>query len=402
MRVIGIADSDSYLKWAGSFLGAWPAGWTRELLIVRTPAAPSDAQRRAALSVSPFHADEVDQVGLRELIERVKTLQPDAVLVATRGPIAAVLLRLFAELHPRPVLVSGLPGISIPATTKALTYRRQADLFVLHSRRELREFAELARSRGLTQRFALAGLPFAVRVSPRTGTDLVFAAQAVVPRDRDDRMRVARLLVAVADGDPDRRVVVKLRAAAGEQQTHAEEDGYSDLIAEALGGRQSVDNLVVSTGPMSRALDRAEGLLTVSSTAAIEAIARGIPVIALDTFGVSDALINPVFIGSGLLAGESAAIAREFRHPDPSWLDDNYFHDPAADDVAEHLEDLVAAAHAGRLPDRPVPYRVGGGLRRAWDRRRAFGRSDRSISGLVAVAVGVPARALVRAARAIS
>ncbi len=294
------------------------------------------------------------------------------------------------------MLVSGLPGISIPATRKALRFRQQADLFVVHSRRELVEFTALASANGWQQRFALDTLPFAHREAVSGGTDLVFAAQAIVPLERADRMRVARLLVDAAVAEPSRRVVVKLRAAPGEQQTHAEQDGYPGLLEELRRARGSLPaNLVVSTEPMSTALGRAEGLLTVSSTAAIEAVARGVPVIALDSFGVSDELINPVFVGSGLFGGESAVIAREFRHPERRWLDANYFHDPAADDCVAQLVALVELAHAGELPWRAADRGVGGRLRLAWDRRRAFGRVDRSWAGMVALAVGVPARAVV-------
>src|SRR3546814_17014284 len=67
-------------------------------------------------------------------------------------------------------LVTGLPGISIPTTRKALLYRRQADLVVLHSPREVREFGRLSHAKGWDHRFGLATLPF---VSPQhaSGTD---------------------------------------------------------------------------------------------------------------------------------------------------------------------------------------------------------------------------------------
>jgi len=139
--------------------------------------------------------------------------------------------------------------------------------------------------------------------------------------------------------------------------------------------------------------------MTVSSTAAIEAIARGIPVITLDIFGVTAKLINPVFEGSGLFGDEDAVIRREFRHPEPAWLDDNYFHPAEADDVAVQLEALVAARRQGVLPAREPARKAGGRLRLAWDRKRAFGDADRSVSGAVALAVGTPARATVIAAR---
>lgn len=401
MKVVAIADSDSYLKWAASTLAALPADWQRELLIVDTRVAPSDAQTRAALATSGIDADRVPRVPVAALVARLSAAAPDVVLLATRGPVVRVVGRLVAGLDPRPVVATGLPGISIPATRKAVMFREQADLFVLHSRREVREFGELADRIGAPQRFALATLPFAEAhrgASPGAG-DLVFAAQAIVPRTRTDRLRVAQLLVDTARADPRRRVVVKVRAMQGEQQTHDETDDYAGLIA-ALGVDTVVPaNLVVSSEPMSVALDRAEGLLTVSSTAAIEAVARGIPVIALDTFGVSDRLINPVFVDSGLFGGEAAVIAREFRHPRASWLDDNYFHAPDSDDVVAQIGELVALRRAGLLPERAATARVGGRLRVAWDRQRTFAGTDRTVSGVIALIVGTPARAVVVRAR---
>jgi hypothetical protein len=390
VRLVALADSDSYVKWGAALAGTLSPEWDRELLVLESPMVVSDAQLRAALAGSGI--DRVTRVRFPEVAPRLAADPPDAVLVATPGPIARVLMRVIAELTPRPVLVSGLPGISIPTTRKALIYRRQADLVVLHSHREVREFARLSRARGWDHRFGLATLPFVTR---RTafGTDLVFAAQAIVPAAREDRLQVAAMLRDAALAEPDRRVVIKVRARAGENQTHPEQDGYPDLIA-TLG--PVPPNLLVSADPMATALDTAEGLVTVSSTAAVEAMARGIPVIALDTFGIRRSLINPVFRESGLFGGRDAVLARTFRHPEPGWLDDNYFHAPAAADWVTTLESLVAARRAGRLAPRPAHLPPGGALRAAWDRKRALGDADRSVAGRVALVVGTPLRALVR------
>jgi len=396
MKFIAIADSDSYLKWAAAFVGGLPDVTERELILIETPVLPSDSQRAAALAVGGVLPERLFSLPLNDVLGALGRERPDAVLVALRGPVAAVLIRLIAELPERPVIVTGLPGISIPATRKALAFRRQADLFVLHSRREIREFTQLSREYGWTHRFALSTLPFLQELTGASGTDLVFAAQAVVPRSLDDRGRVLEVLIAAARARPDRRVVIKVRGLAGEPQTHDEHASYPELL-EQIGDAPA--NLVVSRAPMSTALDDAEGLVTVSSTAAIEAVARGIPVIALDSFGVGAHLINPVFVGSGLFGGEEAVIGREFRHPDPAWLDDNYFHPAESDDVAGQLEALVAARRQGVLPAREPARKAGGKLRLAWDRKRAFGDADRTVSGAVALAVGRPARATVIAAR---
>ena len=50
-------------------------------------------------------------------------------------------------------------------------------------------------------------------------------------------------------------------------------------------------------------------LVTVSSTAVLEAIASGVPALVIDEFGVAPKLINTVFDGSGLLGGAEALVA---------------------------------------------------------------------------------------------
>ncbi|WP_341999879.1 hypothetical protein MRBLWH7_001072 [Microbacterium sp. LWH7-1.2] len=400
-RVVAIADTDSYVKWAAALLGSVGERWDASLLVLDTPLVVSDAQLDSALRGSGLARDRVERIAYPGLAARLAELRAEVVVIGARGPLVRVLARDLAALALRPVVVTGLPGISIPATRRAVVYRLQSDLFVVHSRREVREFGALSARTGYAHRYALATLPFARGAvtacggarPDADGTDLVFATQAKVPAGREDRLRVARMLVRAAEADPSRRVVVKLRAASGEHQTHAELDGYPELLA-SLGPLPR--NLVTSTGSMGAALDTAEGLVTVSSTAAIEAIARGIPVIALDTFGVSPRLINETLADADLLASEDDVVARRFRHPDPEWLDENYFHAPEADDWTAHVEALLAQRSAGRLPPRAPVSRRGGVLRDAWERKVALGRSDTSASGAVAYAVGVPLREVVR------
>ncbi|WP_156759681.1 DUF6716 putative glycosyltransferase [Microbacterium karelineae] len=397
LRIAAVAETDSYVKWAAALLGTARADG--RLIVLDTELVVSDAQLEAALAGTGLPAERVARREYAALADALRGA--DVVLAASRGPVARVVARVAASLEPRPVIATGLPGISIPATWLALHFRRECDLFILHSHRELRAFGELAAERGIDQRFALATLPFARRVAggvrpDGTGTDLVFAAQAIVPRERADRERMARILVRAARADPSRLVVLKLRGRPGEHETHRADDAYPDILA---GMADVPPNLVTSYEPMARALETAEGLVTVSSTAAIEAAARGVPVIALDAFGVDPSLINVVFARSGLLAGEDDVVARRFRHPDPAWLRDNYFHDPRDDTWEDALEDLVVRRREGALASRPAPRALGGRAREAWDRRIALGNRDRAIAGRIAYLVGAPARRSLRVLR---
>lgn len=400
MSLIAVADSDSYLKWvAGTAERLGSAAVARDgvaLQLLASPVLPSEPQRRAALERTRWRSRDLAVLGLDDLVEQVRARRPEAVLVGMRGPTAAVVLRELAALPERPVLVTGLPGVAIPATRKALYYRAQADLMLVHSHGERRAFAARARELGWTHRFALTSLPFLERHAS-AGDDIVFAAQALVPATLEQRRWLVRQLDALARRHPHRRVVLKVRAGAGEEQTHAERWPLPDLLAE-LPAR--APNLVVRGGSMLQTLDTAGALATVSSTAIIESVARGIPSLALDDFGVDDALINTVFRDSGLLGSVDDLIEGRFRMPVPGWSAENYLHAAADDDAATALASLVAERASGGLPPRrPVRSTLGGPLRRAWDRKTALGPHDRSASGAAALAIGAPLRAIVSSAR---
>ncbi|MCS3444012.1 DUF6716 putative glycosyltransferase [Microbacterium phyllosphaerae] len=426
VRVVAIADADSFVKWSASLLGSVP-GIRPHLLLVQTPLTASVEQQRTALSGTGMLPENITRVAFAQAAGWLEGQRPDVVLLAGRGPFVRLLGRVIDGLSRRPVVVAGLPGMAIPAQRGALDYRRHADLLVVHSHREERAFAELGRLIGVQVPTALATLPFArsrsrmlahdrarvltsdsagatgtlVAERPRSpeqvpqselrpvrmpATDIVFAAQALVPVGRDERAEIAATLVRAAEADPNRRVVVKLRSRPGESETHLERDPYLDLLPARL-----PDNLVVSYGSMAQALSTAAGLVTVSSTAAVEAVALGVPVIALDSFGVSKSLLNTVFVGSGLLGGRSEVVAGRFRHPLPAWLRDNYFHSSAESTWWEHVEQLVALRRAGALPARPVPAARGGALHEAWHRASVLGAADRTLSGAAALAIGAPA-----------
>ncbi|WP_049569875.1 DUF6716 putative glycosyltransferase [Nonomuraea sp. SBT364] len=335
MRVLAIADSDSYLKWAACLLGDLPAGCESELVVVRTPIAPSAEQIAAAVGDMPA-PPVLTARAVRRAAERS---DPDAILVACTGPVVDVLVSgVLDGLRPRPVFVTGLPGISVPATDKAWLYRSGCDLFVVHSEREVAEFAAVAARLGGGGAVGLARLPFLRPAQERGGGDrVVFATQAKVPRAREERERVLRALAELAAARPDLDVVVKLRALEDERQTHRERHHYQRLWRE-LG---EPGRLRFEAGSMREHLAHAAGFVTVSSTAALEAIAQDVPLLVLSDFGVNAEMINLVFEGSGLLGTLDDLARGDFREAEPRWTAANYFHPAGRDDWAGLLAGLV-------------------------------------------------------------
>ena len=201
----------------------------------------------------------------------------------------------------------------------------------------------------MPHRFGLARLPFLppgppAAADPPADGPLVFAAQAKVPVRREEREQI---LLALAQAGP---AVVKLRALSTEWQTHHEPWPYPQLYAGLVqAGRVAPDALHFAAGSMTEALAGARGLVTVSSTAALEAMALGLPVLTLSDFGVSEEMINTVFAGSGCLGTLADLAAGRPATADPAWTAANYFHPPADNTWLDEISDRVAA-RGGRRP----------------------------------------------------
>jgi hypothetical protein len=362
-RALFVTDSDSYVKWGAALAGQVPDEWDVRLVVLRGNAEPSARQVVEALAGTRFVAPDVVRADRAGLVDLLTTWRPDVVVAAARGMAVESLGTLLVETGHRPVVVSGLAGISIPVLTPGLRYRRCADVFVLQSRRELREFAAVDDH----HRFELTTIPYLVgRDDPALGPDghdvvrdrIVFAAQAMVPASRRDRLWMLERLVETAWAHPHLTVVVKVRARDGEPQTHVEQFSYEDLlIALAESGTRLPPNLTVEGGAMGRHLRRAVGLATISSTALLEAVAQGVPCLAIDDFGVGERQINSVLVGSGLLGSTDRLVGADFRHPAPEWLDDNYLHDPADNTWVAAVEELLERRCRGELPPLPRPSR---------------------------------------------
>ena len=129
LRVVAIADADSFVKWSASLLGSVP-GIRPHLLLVQTPLAASVDQQRTALAGTGMLSDDVTRIGFTQAAAWLEGQRPDVVLLAGRGPFVRLMGRLVDTLSHRPVVVAGLPGMAIPAQRGALEYRRHADLLL--------------------------------------------------------------------------------------------------------------------------------------------------------------------------------------------------------------------------------------------------------------------------------
>jgi Putative glycosyltransferase (DUF6716) len=356
LRVLAVAESDAYLKWAAWTLQRARPAWEGELAVLRSPIAPSERQIGDAVAGTSRRPEDVTRTDLLSLRRSLRQHPVDVLLLACTGPtiLAIGAVSLPKRGPERPLVVSGLPGVALPIHLRAIRARRDTDVFIAHSRRERDEYHRAFAAEGLPVQVALATLPFLADARDRARTPdgpVVFAAQPSVPPERAERIDMLRRLAALAPPPP----IVKLRAENAEMATHNEQWPYP-VLWRTLVEQHDVggDEVEFLTGPLEPVLDRASCLVTVSSTAALEAVGCGLPVLVVDHLGVRDELLNEIFAGSGLFGPLDRKGIGAAGRPDPVWLEENYLHDPDQNDLEEH----VAGLRADRTSLPPVPRRA--------------------------------------------
>ncbi|WP_309131555.1 DUF6716 putative glycosyltransferase [Brevibacterium sp.] len=374
LRIVSISDSESYLKWACALLSTLP-GVDAHVFLIDNPILPTPEQIRHAVAGTPWASREIETITRAEVAATVASLRPDIVLAAATGPVVAQVFASAHALSPRPALVSGLPGMGLPARQKGMRYRRLGDAFIAHSQFEVSEYERVSARVEVPTEVILGrlpmlrsvGIPAPIRTGSAVPETLVFATQAKVPADRLDRTAIVGALARFAAAHPGSRTIIKVRSRPGEQETHHEQHPYHEILDELRAARvPGSDRLELGYGPMSDFLTPTSALVTVSSTAALESIDRGIPTALISDFGFEPELLNEVFADSGATASLAEVAAGRIPFPTTEWLSANYFH-PLDGHLRRRLGLLGLRARQGQLPD----------MRRAlWKQKRMLARAE--------------------------
>ncbi|MFJ7148801.1 DUF6716 putative glycosyltransferase [Streptomyces sp. NPDC100445] len=325
LRVAVLADSDTRWKWGALTARrlAPPAAEVRlDGYLLRGRATPT-ARQLTEIGVPADSLREVTAVEfLRAMTEDPGEPYDVLVLALVGGGVQAVLhgLRNAWGAGRRPVVVTGYVGVVYEKLADGLLLRHGADLVLANSRHDAERFRAVYEGVGAdASAITEVALPF-LGGAPHTGggepRTVVFAAQPSVPDNRRDRAYLLDRLIGHARRHPDREVLLKLRSRPGEHTTHIEEVPYQKLA-------QGIDlpaNLRLVYGHMGDVLDRTDLLVTVSSTAALEALHRRVPTAVLTDLGVREALGNHHFTGSGCLASWNQLDAGHLPVPDEEWV----------------------------------------------------------------------------------
>ncbi|MET7638103.1 DUF6716 putative glycosyltransferase [Streptomyces sp. NPDC005438] len=357
-RVAVLADSDTRWKWGALTARRLAPEATVDGLLLRGRATPTPRQ----LAEVGVTVDELREVTVAEFLAVAgdRNRYEMVVLACVGGAVQALLHGVaHRQRHlagtARPVLVTGYVGVVYEKLADGLLLRHGADVVLANSRHDAERFREVYAGVGVDpEPVTECALPFldgtpAVAAGPHRTEPaqpepageqrpftLTFAVQPSVPAHRADRAYLLRRAADHARAHPEREVLVKLRSRPGEHTTHIEETPYQRLAARLPGGLPPNCRLVY--GNMGEVLDRTDLLVTVSSTAALESLHRGVPTAVLTDLGIREALGNHHFLGSGCLASWSELDQGHLPKADPEWT--------ARQGVCPRAEQPDAYAHA--------------------------------------------------------
>ncbi|MGW5280946.1 DUF6716 putative glycosyltransferase [Streptomyces collinus] len=323
LRVAVLADSDTRWKWGAlTAQRVTPTGDGLRLdgYLLRGRATPT-ARQLTEVGVQPDSLREV--TGAEFLRVMAEESYDVLVLALVGGGVQAMLHGLrnaWGGSGRRPVVVTGYVGVVYEKLADGLLLRHGADLVLANSRADAERFRAVYEGVGADATAVtevalpfLGGQPYTGEHDPYT---VVFAAQPSVPDSRKDRTYLLDRLIQHARRHPEREVLLKLRSRPGEHTTHIEELPYQKLVQ----GKDLPANLRLVYGHMGEVLDRTDLLVTVSSTAALEALHRRIPTVVLTDLGVREVLGNHHFTGSGCLASWDQLDAGHRPEPDATWV----------------------------------------------------------------------------------
>ena len=343
-RALFVAAFDSQLKWCGPIKKEFvERGYTCRVVVPYGRSALSKSQMIAA------GFDAVEKLSWNEI--KHEALKHDVVVISLIGPALRRFMFELSEAHtkePRPIFVTGWVGIIIDKMLAGYLDRAPCDVVAVNSTEDLSEFENAAKQLGIpTDNLVLTGLPVLAPTAKiqRSGNikKVLFADQPTVPSREEERLFVYRKMNEYSLLHPDRDVILKPRHRLSEDTLHKMEY-HPELL---LKGTKLAPNFSIEYSPISEIIESVDLLVTMSSTAALEALSVGTRVSLPLDLGVNERLGNHVFLHSGLLRTFSQINKDDIGHPEPQWLKSYFFgrKETAFESIADRCEKLIETGY---------------------------------------------------------
>jgi glycosyltransferase involved in cell wall biosynthesis len=301
-NVLVFADADSRLKWA--YNTALTAVSPENIHIVVVGKMPS-ADQLDAFPCSKFYCFN----GFDPFKATIDIAAYSNVVCAATGSLLNMLIVHVHSVPDRPVIACGYEGLVYENHIEGLLWRYGADVILVNSPSDYSLFSKVLNELGLDD-CCLHCVGFArlsgdgEQVNYQDNSKIVFATQPSVPRSYQERVYLLNSLIAFAKRHPDLEVIIKGRVRPGEGlgTPYHEAYPYESIGSDIEKKAPLPANIVFNYEGMGSILRQSRALVSLSSTALLEAMAVGVPAVALNNLGVREAYGNHFFLGAGIFS----------------------------------------------------------------------------------------------------
>lgn len=257
----------------------------------------------------------------------------------------------------RPILVTGFVGVGLFDTTVGYQRRLCSDLLFVNSRKDYQDCVSVAKAFNLSgDNVFISGMPFVGDINknfsvPKHIDTVLFAGQPDVPRRIIDRIYLLEKMIEYATRFPERKILFKPRHRPNEVSLHKTKFHYEVLLKSYLKNTDVPKNFSIVYDSMQNLLEDSQLLITVSSTAAVEALAKSCHVAVISDLGISESFGTNFFLGSGMLTTFNKLYKEEYTLPEKEWIDKNVQCDGNASKIIfEKVLDLQRRQRSEGLP----------------------------------------------------
>ena len=309
VKVVGIACFDSFGKLAMSQLSACREdGAITHLYLLDVPGRSISRRQRVEIQ----RLDSKTRITRYPWAKRNELLASfhqscDVVILSLDGKrsrdTVLLLQSVWQRKTSRPLLITGYPGILFRHAIEGMLDRSYVDLLCLNSESDYKQYQSSAECLGVdTSNAVVTGLPILWNCESNSqATDrapIIFFEQPSVPPSPLQRQFLCKELDLIAKRWPNRRVLFKPRTSSVETTLHKQHGEMARMLRK-LGKKRK--NLEVTYRPARQLLRNCSCAITVSSTAAIEAMAMGVSTRIVSDIGINETIGNHYFVGSGVI-----------------------------------------------------------------------------------------------------
>ncbi|HEG2606836.1 DUF6716 putative glycosyltransferase [Campylobacter sp. W0066.1] len=326
MKVLILSDFDSRLKWGLSF-----AFFLKKYYKITIYCKEKNLSQFQSYCLDEYNILKYDNL-IYLLQQNNIFLDYDLIFLSLGGgeniKFFYYLNQFYDKYQIRPLVVTGMNGLTDSNDTHALLCRIGADLICVNSLENLKNFKKKMSLLGLSSNnlfYSGYGRLYNQNKIPYNNEikTILFVEQPSIPKHIKQKKYLVEKIIEYANRYPLRRIIIKKRAILHKQHmnAHLKDDTIFDFFMK--NNIKIPNNLIFNDSSVEELMYQVDLCVSFYSTVIIEAIALGVRSIIIKDFGIGRSNENHHFIGSGLLISLNEWIEDKIPNVNQEWKKNN-------------------------------------------------------------------------------